>query len=68
MANDYDDSLIYKYNYRDEENHIQELHKKMENAYKDGKQICREKGEKLYNIVMRDNAKNKVKEDLIRIV
>ena len=68
MANDYDDSLIYKYTYGNEENHIQELHKKMEMAYKDGKERCREKGEKLYNIVTRDNAKNKVKEELISIV
>lgn len=68
MANDYDDSLIYKYTYGDEENHIQELHKKMEMAYKDGKERCREKGEKLYNIVTQDNAKNKVKEELISIV
>lgn len=68
MANDYDDSLIYKYAYGDEENHICELHRKMEIAYKDGKELCREKGEELYNIVMRDNAKNKVKRDLISIV
>ncbi|MCM1120970.1 MAG: glycosyltransferase [Eubacterium sp.] len=68
MANDYDDSLIYKYTYGDEENHIHELHKKMEMAYKDGKERCREKGEKLYHIVTQDNAKNKVKEELIRIV
>ena len=68
MANDYDDSLIYKYTYGDEENHIHELHKKMEIAYKDGKELCREKGEKLYNIVMQDNAKNKVKRDLISLV
>lgn len=68
MANEYDDSLIYKYTYGDEENHIHELHKKMEKAYKDGKERCREKGEKLYNIVTQDNAKNKVKEELISIV
>lgn len=68
MANDYDDSLIYKYTYRDEENHIHELHKKMEIAYQDGKERCREKGEKLYNIVMQDNAKDKVKKELISIV
>lgn len=68
MANDYNDSLIYRYTYKDEENHICELHKKMELAYQDGKEKCLEKGEKLYNIVIRDSAKNKVKKDLLNIV
>ena len=68
MANDYDESLIYKYTYGDEENHIHELQKKMEAAYKDGKEQCWGKGEKLYNIVVHDNAKDKVKKELISIV
>lgn len=65
MADEYDDNLIYRYSYSNEEDHIKKLAQKMEEAYCEGKQKNAEKGLKLYNQVLVENAKEKVKDELL---
>lgn len=65
MADEHDDNLIYKYSYSNEDDHIEKLAKKMEEAYCEGKQKNAEKGLKLYNQVLVENAKEKVKDELL---
>ncbi len=68
MADDFDEQLIYKYSYTNEQEHIKELHKIMEQAYFNGKINNQQKGELLYNIVKEKNNKKKVCTELLNLL
>ncbi len=65
MADDYSDELIYKYQYRDENEHVEGLKKAMIESYRAGKDEMRHRGVELYKTVERDNSKETVRNMLI---
>lgn len=68
MAEEFDDKLIYKYSYDSEEEHMNQLLFQMERAYTEGKEIVKEKGKRLFQEVLVNHAKDKVKQELFRIL
>lgn len=68
MTNDFDESLIYKYTYESNQEHIDKLHKMMEKAYLDGRENSRNKGRQLFEIVKEKYSKEKTKEALLNIL
>lgn len=68
MAQEYEETLIYRYAYLDEEDHIRQLKNQMEKAYLAGKEKNNEMGTKLFDIVNENNSKEKVREQLLCLV
>lgn len=68
MAEEFDDQLIYKYTYRNEEEHLCNLASQMEKAYTEGKEKVREKGRLLYQKILTDYSQEKVKKELYQIM
>lgn len=68
MANDFDDSLFYKYQYDSENEHIEKLYCKMEEACLAGKVENAEKGKALYEEVYSKNSKEIVCKELLNLV
>lgn len=68
MAEEFDDKLIYRYSYEDEEEQLPQLLKQMERAYLDGKLLVREKGSLLYEGMLATNSKEIVKKELYKIL
>lgn len=68
MAQDFPEDLIYKYHYTDEENHIKMLTQKMLEAYDCGRQENSLKGEKLLDIVKRNNDTEKVRDAILCLI
>lgn len=68
MANDFDEALLYKYDYLDEKQHKERLIEKMQEAYLDGKQVVHNKGVKLYHELEHTNQKKDIKELVCSIV
>ena len=68
MTKEFDQRLFYCYSYADEQNHIAELTAQMKKSYEDGRKIVREKGEKLYAEILKNNSKDMTKEELYKIL
>ncbi len=68
MAEEFDEKLIYKYTYLNEENHVDKIVAQMEKAYADGKSAVREKGELLYQEIISKNSKEVVQSKLYEIL
>lgn len=68
MADEFDDSLLYKYFYKNDEQHLKLIKTQMESAYRDGKECVRRKGELLYKDVCDNNSKENVRDLLYEIV
>lgn len=68
MAEEFEAELIYKYSYDSEEEHMNQLLSQMERAYTEGKEIVKEKGRLLFQEISVNNAKEKVKQELFRIL
>lgn len=65
MADDFPDDLIFKYHYENDSEHEEVLKTMMEKSYRHGKEEMRKRGEKLFEIVQRDNSKVIVGERLL---
>lgn len=68
MADDFDDSLFYKYHYDSEKDHVEKLYCKMKEACLAGKIINAEKGKALYEEVRSKNSKENVCRELLKLV
>lgn len=68
MTCDFDDSLMYCYNYNTREEHIRRLVEMMGKAYTDGRNNAREKGAQLYQYVRDNYSRNKVRKMLVSII
>lgn len=68
MTTEFNDALFYHYSYTDDEDHILKLAAQMEKAYKDGRKTVRKLGESLYKDILNNNSKEKVKNELYKIL
>lgn len=68
MTEEFNDALFYHYSYTNEEDHIVKLTAQMEKAYTDGRAAVRKKGESLYEEILDNNLKEKVKDELYKIL
>lgn len=68
MADDFDDSLFYKYHYDSEKDHVEKLYCKMKEACLAGKDKNAEKGKALYEEVCSKNSKESVCRELLKLV
>lgn len=68
MADDFDEQLIYKYDYINSTDHVLELKKEMEKAYHEGKKESAKRGIELKKIVAKDYSKDIVKKALLECV
>lgn len=68
MAYEFDENMLYRYSYDDDEQHLEQLLLQMEAAYRDGRECVREKGELLYQEAKVSNAKENVARILYAIV
>ena len=67
MAEEFSNELLYKYAYRNEEEHVDKILEQMEKAYADGKAVIRRKGETLYKEIIDKNSKELVQRKLYEI-
>lgn len=68
MAEEFDEALIYRYSYADDEEHVEKLTAQMEKAYTDGRTAVAKKGERLYEEILNRNSKIRVKTELYKIM
>ncbi len=68
MAKDYRDDLIFKYHYKNENEHTGVLKEKMREALELGRSQLILMGKELYKIVERDNAPELIRERLMKII
>lgn len=68
MAEDFDDSLFYKYHYASREEHVEVLRKMMQKAYGAGREKLKFQGQQLYNEVKGSCSKEIVKNELYKLI
>lgn len=68
MTEEFNDALFYRYSYADEEDHILKLTTQMEKAYVAGRAAVRKMGESLYEDILNNNSKERVKNELYKLL
>lgn len=68
MLQDYDDNLVYGYQYSDVKEHVTSLAKAMKRAEQDGRECLLQKGRTLEEIIIRNNNWESVKKSLINAI
>ena len=68
MAEEFDDKLFYKYAYKDEREHRQNLTKEMKRAFSNGRQENRRMGGKLRTYVEKYHSIEAVKDNLLKLI
>lgn len=68
MTAEFDDALLYRYSYADDGDHIVKLVTQMERAYTDGRKTVRKMGADLYDEILTNNSKERVKNELYKLL